>query len=166
LVVERSLPVVTFLEVGRIGRPHGLRGDVTAIITSDQPERTETGAVWVLDAGPATVDAIHAHGQRWIVTLSGVNTREAAEALSGQLIRAEALDDDDAIWVHELVGAEVTTPDGRTWGRVAAVMANPADDLLELEDGTLLPSRFIVDASALPERVVVDPPDGLLGAES
>jgi hypothetical protein len=46
-----------------------------------------------------------------------------------------------------------------------AVLANPADDLLELEDGTLVPVGFVTDASALPEQVVADPPEGLLGDE-
>jgi hypothetical protein len=63
------------------------------------------------------------------------------------------------------VGAELATPDGRTWGRIVAVLAIPADDLLELEDGTLVPVGFVTDASALPEQVVADPPEGLLGDE-
>jgi hypothetical protein len=43
-----------------------------------------------------------------------------------------------------------------------SVVDNPADDLLELDDGTLVPVRFVTDQSDLPERVVVDPPVGLL----
>lgn len=132
-------------------------------ITSDRPERTEPGAVWILDAGPVTVESIKPYQQRWLARLVGVTSREAAEALGGQTVRAEPIDDPEALWVHELVGAVVATPDGRTWGRVEAVLANPADDLLELEDGTLVPVGFVVDASELPERVVVDPPPGLLG---
>jgi len=150
------------LEVGRIGKAHGLKGEVTAVISSDRDERTRPGAVWHLDGGPVTVEAIRPHGGRWIVVLDGVRTREAAEALCGQLIHAEPIDDPDAIWVHDLVGAEVATPDGATWGRVIAVLANPADDLLELADGTLIPCGFITDGEGLPERVVVDPPLGLL----
>ena len=153
---------MTLLEIGRIGKAHGLKGEVTAVISSDRPERTEPGAVWHLDAGPVTVRAIRSHGGRWIAVLDGVTTREGAEALRGQLIHAEAIDDPDALWVHELVGAVVATPDGATWGTVAAVLANPADDLLELADGTLIPCGFVVDDSGLPERVVIDPPDGLL----
>lgn len=158
-------PDSPYLEIGRIGKAHGLRGEVTAVITSDRPERTETGASWYLDAGPVTVEAIKPFQQRWIVRISGVSTREAAESLTGQVIRAEPIDDPAALWVHELVGADTLTPDGTGWGRVVAVLANPADDLLELEDGTLIPSRFVVDASGLPARVVVDPPDGLLGSD-
>lgn len=153
------------LEIGRIGKAHGLRGEVSALITSDRPERTEAGTTWHLDAGPVTVTAIRPHQQRWIAVLAGVGTREEAEALRGQVIYADAVDDDDALWVHELVGATVATPDGRTWGEVVSVLANPADDLLELDDGTLIPVGFVTDDTQLPGRVVVDPPDGLLGGD-
>lgn len=153
------------LEIGRIGKAHGLRGEVTAVITSDRSERTEAGAEWVLDDGPYAVVAIRPHQHRWIAQLEGVSTREEAEALRGQIISAEGIDDPEALWVHQLVGAEVTTPDGRSWGSVVSVLDNPADDLLELDDGTLIPVGFVTDHSDLPESLVVDPPDGLLGAE-
>ncbi len=156
---------MTNLEIGRIGKAHGLKGEVTAVITSDRPERTAPGAVWVIDAGPVTVEAIRPFQQRWIAVLAGVRSREAAEALSGQVIHAEPIDDPDALWVHDLVGADVRTPDGQSWGEVIAVLSNPADDLLELADGTLVPVGFVTEDSGLPEFVVVDPPEGLLGAE-
>ena len=47
---------MTSLEIGRIGKAHGLRGEVTAVITSDRPERTAPGAVWFLDETGAVVD--------------------------------------------------------------------------------------------------------------
>lgn len=154
---------MALLEIGRIGKPHGLRGDVVATITSDRPERLAPGAVWFLDDGPVTVVSSRPQQQRWVVRLEGIESREAADALVGQVISAEPIDDPDAIWVHDLIGAEVTTPDGRTWGAVATVLANPADDLLELEDGTLIPAGFITDRSRLPTEVTVEVPDGLLG---
>lgn len=156
---------MTLLQLGRIGKAHGLRGEVTAVITSDRPERTAPGAVWHLDAGPVVVEAIRPFQQRWIAVLAGVSTREAAEALSGQVVYGEPIDDPDALWVHDLVGAEVRTPDGRAWGTVATVLSNPADDLLELADGTLVPVGFVTDGSGLPAYLVVDPPEGLLGAD-
>ncbi|MCB0976614.1 MAG: 16S rRNA processing protein RimM [Acidimicrobiales bacterium] len=156
---------MNLLEIGRIGKAHGLRGDVLVSITSDRPERTAPGAVWFLDAGPVTVESIQPYQQRWLVRLTGVTSREAAESIGGQTVRAEPIDDPDALWVHELVGATVVTPDGRTWGTVVSVLANPADDLLELADGTLVPVGFVVDSSGLPDLVVVDPPPGLLGEE-
>lgn len=153
---------MTLLEIGRVGKAHGLRGEVTAAITSDRPERTEIGARWVIDGTEHTVAAVRTHGGRWIVALEGVGTREQAEALRGLPILAESIEDPDALWVHELVGAQVETPDGRAWGAVVSVLANPADDLLELADGTLIPCAFVVDDTDLPDRVVVDPPEGLL----
>ncbi|MFN8018550.1 MAG: ribosome maturation factor RimM [Acidimicrobiales bacterium] len=150
------------LEIGRLGKAHGLKGEITAVITSDRPERTAPGAVWFAGPDRFVVEAIRPFQQRWIVSLEGVRGREAAEALTGRVLTAEPIDDPDALWVHELVGAEVRTPDGRSWGEVVAVLANPANDLLELDDGTLVPEVFVADASGLPEVVVVDPPAGLL----
>lgn len=152
------------LEIGRVGRPHGLRGEIVATITSDRPERTAVGAMWFLDDEPVRITSIRPHKNRWIVHFDGFTDRTDAEAVSGRLIRAEAIDDEDALWVHELIGAEVRTPDGRTWGRVTSVLANPADDLLELDDGTLVPVGFVIDETGLPDHIVVDVPDGLLGA--
>ena len=153
------------LEIGRIGKAHGLRGEVQALITSDRPERTAPGAIWFLDDGPVTVHSIRPHQGRWVTVIEGVSSREAAEALRGQVIYGEPIEDDDAMWVHDLVGSQVVTPDGAEWGEIVALLVNPADDLLELADGTLIPVQFVTDDSGLPERLVVDPPEGLLGAE-
>ncbi len=135
-------------------------------LTTDRTERTEPGATWFLDAGAVRVETSRPHQHRWVVRLSTVASREEAEAVAGQVVRAEPIDDPDALWVHELVGAEVRTGDGRGWGRVVAVLANPADDLLELEDGTLVPVGFVVDGSELPAALTVEVPEGLLGADA
>lgn len=156
---------MTLLELGRIGKAHGLKGEVTATLSTDRPERAAPGAIWHLDDGPVTVRAIKAFQQRWIVQLDGVVTREGADALRGQIVRGEPIEDPGALWVHDLVGAEVRTADGRSWGDVVSVLANPADDLLELDDGTLIPVGFVTDTSAMPEVVEVTVPDGLLGTD-
>ena len=74
--------------------------------------------------------------------------------------------DPDALWVHELVGRHgSSTPPGVDRGRVVAVVANPASDLLELESGALVPLRFVVggvETTPAGRRVRVDPPEGLL----
>ena len=76
------------------------------------------------------------------------------------VLYAEPLTDPEALWVHELIGAEVVAADGSSYGRVAAVEANPASDLLVLDGGGLVPLRFVV--ASTPGRVVVDVPAGLL----
>lgn len=99
-------------------------------------------------------------GSRWLVELSGVHDRPGAEALRGVVLLAPALVDDEALWVHQLVGSAVVDGQGTSLGTVVAVVANPASDLLELADGALVPLRFVTRHS--PGRVEVDVPAGLL----
>jgi 16S rRNA processing protein RimM len=99
------------------------------------------------------------HQHRWIVAFAGVADRSAAETLRGATLLAEPIDDPDALWVHELIGSDVIDTGGTRRGRVIAVVANPASDLLELDSGALVPARFI--SSRTPGQIVIDPPDGL-----
>jgi 16S rRNA processing protein RimM len=154
------------LEIGRIGKPHALAGQVLVRLTTNVEDRLTPGTV-VTTEGRAprqlTVVAARPHQQRWIVTFEGVDTREAAEALTGVAILAEPLGRDvepDALWVHELIGSEVVDTDGTVHGTVRAVLDNPASDILELEDGRLVPLTFVVGDE--PGRLVVDAPPGIL----
>jgi 16S rRNA processing protein RimM len=161
------------LEVGRIVKAHGIRGEVIVEAVSNRPERFASGAE--LYAGERTFSVRRAspHGgpdpagrmtrDRWIVSFEGVDDRNVAERLRGTVLCGDPLDhDDDAdeLWVHELVGSELFDPAGQALGRVAAVEANPASDLLVLESGHLVPMVFVVEVGG--GRVVVDPPAGLL----
>ncbi|MFO1536556.1 MAG: ribosome maturation factor RimM [Actinomycetota bacterium] len=152
-----------YLEIGRLGRPHGLRGEVMVTLTSDRAERRVAGTEWWIAGRPVVVEAVHAHQGRYRVKLTGVDDRDAAATLTGVTVYAAPLaasDDDDVVWVHEVVGAEVVDRAGRVLGRVEAVQANPAHDLLVLDGGGLVPMVFVVAQDA--GRVVVDPPEGLL----
>lgn len=150
------------LEVGRVGRPHGIRGEVVVELFTHRAERLAPGSVLVTDSGPLEVLGSSGHGRpgRWIVAFAGVEDRSGAERLRGRVLRAEPLEEAGTLWVHQLVGAQVVDRAERPLGRVAAVQANPASDLLVLEDGALVPLCFLVDHG--PGRVVVDPPAGLL----
>jgi 16S rRNA processing protein RimM len=148
------------LEVGRVGRAHGIRGEVAVTLTTDRLERVAPGAV--LWAGPRRLEvrSSRPHQGRHLVAFEGVADRTTAEALHGAVLAAEPLDDPGTLWVHELVGAEVVAPDGTRLGAVTAVEANPASDLLVLDGGGLVPLTFLVRAEA--GRLVVDLPAGLL----
>lgn len=93
----------------------------------------------------------------------GVTTREEAEELAGETLYAEpiARTDDDELWVHELIGAEVVDMDGVARGRVEAVQENPASDLLVLDSGALVPLRFVHGWEERGARLRVDAPAGL-----
>jgi 16S rRNA processing protein RimM len=148
------------LEVGRIGRAHGIRGEVAVTLTTDRLERVAPGSVLWAGERRLEVTSSRPHQGRHLVAFQGVADRTAAEALQGAVLAAEPLDDPGTLWVHELVGSEVVAADGARLGTVAAVEANPASDLLVLDGGGLVPLTFLVRAEA--GRLVVDPPAGLL----
>lgn len=148
------------LEVGRIVRPHGLKGEVVVDMVSDRPERVAPGSVLQSAAGALEVAASRPHQGRWVVTFVGVIGRDAAEGLRDQVLRAAPIDDPDVLWIHDLVGAEVIDAGGAPLGRVVAVEANPASDLLVLDAGPLIPLRFVTASEA--GRLTVELPEGLL----
>ena len=149
------------LEVGRIVKSHGLRGQVIVDLWSDRTERLDVGSVLDTTRGPLTVVSAHRHQERWLVSFSGVSTREAADALRGVVLSAEPLEDDDAIWIHELFDAEVFDQQGIRLGQVTDVEDNPASDLLVLDNGHLIPLTFVVEITPN-ERIDVEIPEGLL----
>jgi 16S rRNA processing protein RimM len=152
------------LEVGRIVKPHGIRGEVVVELVTNRTERVAPGAVLATDTGPLEVERsrrFEATGAgRWIVAFRGVADRPGAEALRGVVLLAEPIDDPEGLWVHQLVGAEVVDAGGSTVGRVTAVEANPASDLLVLDSGALIPLRFVLAHQH--GRLEVDLPPGLL----
>ena len=163
-MVERpDPPGPVLLEVGRIERPHGLDGEVVVSLVTQRTGRLHPGSVLHTDRGPLTVGSSRPHTKRFLVRFDRITDRTDAEAWRGVVLSAEPINDsdDDTLWVHELVGARVVDQHGVDHGLVAAVLNNPASDLLELEDGQLIPLTFLV--GHLPgQRIDVDVPVGLL----
>jgi 16S rRNA processing protein RimM len=131
--------------------------------TSDRDERRAAGAVLYVDDRELVVESVRPHQGRFLVRFAGVTDRDEATRLRGAFLTADPVaGDPDELWVHELIGATVVDrAAGTPHGRIVALEANPAHDLLVLDDGTLVPIVFVVEHS--PGRVVVDAPDGLLG---
>lgn len=153
------------LEIGRVARPQGLRGEVVVDAVTNRRERFDAGAVH--HAGERELVVVRARTQkgRWIVAYDGVADRDAAEELRGAVLTAEPIDvlDEGEMWVHELVGSEVVDAGGTPRGRVTAVEVNPAHDILVLDTGGLVPVVFVREFDG--ERVVVDAPEGLFDEE-
>ncbi len=150
----------TTLDVGRVIKAHGLRGDVLVDLWSDRAERLAIGAELSSDRGTLVVAAAAAHQARFIVHFAGVDSREAAERLRGVVLSAPRIEDPDVVWIDELFGAEVVDAHGVRRGVVVGVEANPASDLLVLDSGALVPLTFVVDVEAN-TRVEIDAPEGL-----
>ena len=153
------------LEVGRIVRAHGLRGEVVVELVTNRLERIAPGASLVTAGGRSLLVLVSRRSpatggrQRWLVSFDGVAGREGAEALRGAVLTAPPIADPEALWVHELVGSTVRDLSGSPLGTVVAVEANPASDLLVLDRGALVPLHFVVGHR--PGEVTVDPPAGL-----
>jgi 16S rRNA processing protein RimM len=149
------------LEVGRVDKPHGLRGEVVVTLTTTETSRVSVGSRLFAGERVLTVEGSKPLQHRWIVAFEGMFSREDAEALAGAVLSAEPIDDDpEALWVHEVVGLGVVEADGTDRGRVEAVQENPASDLLVLDSGALVPMRFVTGSDDA-GRLVVDVPDGL-----
>lgn len=151
---------MTLLEVGRVAKAHGLRGEVIVSLGTDRTERLHPGTVLSSDAGDLTVVSSQPHQHRFIVQFEGVHSREAAEALHGVVLRAEPIDDPGALFVHELIGMRVIDVDGVEVGVVESIEQNPASNLLVLESGGLIPLRFLVERRD--DSLIVQIPEGLL----
>jgi 16S rRNA processing protein RimM len=165
------------LVVARVGRAHGVKGELAVEVRTDEPEtRLAPGSVLVTDPperGPLTVRSSRDHSGRLLVRFEGVDDRTAAEALRGTLLQvdvdpAAVPDEDDAWYDHQLVGLAVVDTGGTAVGEVAAVLHLPGQDVLVVArpDGTeaLVPfvSEIVPAVETGAGRVVVDPPPGLL----
>ena len=150
------------LEVGRIGRAHGLHGEVTVVPITNRTERFAAGAVLFAGDRELRIASVRPHQDRWLVRFDGIADRDGAESLRNKVLTAEALGDlpEGEHWVHELIGSVVRDRAGAEIGRVSAVEANPAHDLLVLDTGALVPIVFVVSHDD--DVVVIDPPEGLL----
>src|SRR5687768_8374510 len=113
------------LEVGRIVKAHGIRGEVIVDAVSNRPGRFAAGAVFVGQREDPSgtgrslvVLRAHPHGRRWIVAFEGIETRNQAEALRDVVLTGESQESaGDELWIHELVGSEVCDTSGVLLGQ-------------------------------------------------
>ena len=164
--------------VARIGKPHGLRGEVTVQLHTDDPEsRFAVGTVLATQATPGsgvpralTIRSTRVHQGTWLLGFEDIPDRTGAESLRGTRLvaPAQASDEGDGWYEDELVGLTVVDHSGTRLGEVTGLEISPAQDLLvvRLDTGTEAYLPFV--EAIVPEvdveggRVVVDPPDGLL----
>lgn len=158
--------------VARLGKPHGIRGEFTVEVRTDDPdERFLVGSEFATepDIGTLTLTRARWHRDRLLLTFAEITDRTRAEEVRNTLISVEAEDDDDdsAWYVADLIGLDVVE-DGAVVGTVADVINNPAQDLLEitLSAGAEALVPFVeeivphVDIDA--GTITITPPAGLL----
>ena len=173
--------------VGRIGRAHGLRGEVSVIAWTDTPEeRFLVGVELTVGSGqgvvlpgaaPLTIETARVHSGRWLLGFAGVGDRNAAEALQGRTlllpaIARPAITDPDEFYDSDLTGLLAQTPGGLELGRVSDIVHGPAGDYLvvavpvpgaEATREQLVPfvSKIVPLVDVAAGTITIDPPEGL-----
>jgi len=165
------------LVVGRIGKAHGVKGEVTVEVRTDDPDlRFAVGAELLTEPavrGPLTVSRSRVQGGRLVLSFEGVPDRNAAEALRNTMLVAEIdpdelPDDPDEYYDHQLEGLTVRTVDGAELGVVEQMIHGPAQDLFAIRrphgGELLLPfiAEFVPEVDLERGLVIADPPEGLL----
>jgi len=163
--------------VGRIGKPHGIHGDVYVQPLTDVPEIRFSGGT-VLNAGPPVsgllrIETTKEHSGRLIAHFEGIDTRNDAEALRNALLETdvdptELPGEDEEFFDRQLQGLVATDLSGTPIGRVTDVVHLPAQDLLAVELTTgeerLVPfvSAIVPTVDLEAGKLVIDAPPGLL----
>jgi len=163
------------LVIGRIGRAHGVRGDLFVEPMTDEPDhRFADGTVLMTsDNTTLTVSTSKWHSGRFVVHFAGVDDRNAAEALRGQTLTievdpAELPEDPDEFYDHQLVGLKVALKDGSLIGVIGEVIHLPSQDLLSVkregDTEVLIPlvMEFVPEIDLDSKTVTITPPPGLL----
>ncbi len=168
--------------IGRIGKPHGIRGEVTIDLRSDEPERRfATGAVVRAEPPRGSASPLRAltvarsrwHQQTLLVTFEELGDRNAAEAARGIVLHAtistaDSPEDPDEYYDHQLVGLAAHDLDGTLLGEVSSLVHGGAQDLLGIRtpDGrdTLVPfvSALVPEVDLAGGRVVIADRPGLV----
>ncbi|MFD9222112.1 ribosome maturation factor RimM [Streptomyces sp. NPDC060064] len=165
------------LVVARIGRAHGIKGEVTVEVRTDEPElRLGPGAVLATDpasVGPLTIETGRVHSGRLLLRFEGVRDRNAAEALRNTLLIAEVdpeelPEDPEEFYDHQLMDLDVVLVDGTEIGRITEISHLPSQDLFIVErpDGSELMIPFVepivTEIDLEKQRAVISPPPGLI----
>ncbi|MEW1887635.1 MULTISPECIES: ribosome maturation factor RimM [unclassified Streptomyces] len=165
------------LVVARIGRAHGIKGEVTVEVRTDEPElRLAPGAVLATDpatTGPLTIETGRVHSGRLLLRFEGVKDRTAAEALRNTLLiadvdPAELPEDPEEFYDHQLMDLDVVLADGTEIGRITEITHLPSQDLFIVErpDGSevMIPfvEEIVTEIDLEEQRAVITPPPGLI----
>ncbi len=170
------------LVVGRVGRPHGIRGEVTVQVRTDDPDlRFAAGSVLATEPaaqGPLTISASRWHSGRLLVTFAGYADRSRAEELRGTMLVIDSAEvgpaaDPEEFHDYQLIGLGVQTVAGEPVGVVTDVLhqgqdllvIRPRDDPPAAEQGEVLVpfvAAIVPEVDVAAGRLVIDPPPGLL----
>jgi 16S rRNA processing protein RimM len=163
------------LVIGRIGRAHGVRGDLFVEPMTDEPDHRYADGTVLMTSNDTTLTVATSkwHSGRFVVHFAGFDDRNSAETLRGLTLSIEvdpsqSPQDPDEYYDHQLVGLNVVLADGTHVGTIGEVIHLPSQDLLTVlrvgEAEALIPfvTEFVPDINLATKTVVITPPPGLL----
>ena len=176
LQARRKSLELEFVIIGRVTKPHGLRGEICIFPITDDPERFGLlKSVFVGDGEnrrvSANVERAKVRSHDVIVKLEGVDSRDQAEELRGSFFEIRREDclplEEGAHYIFELIGMEVKTLDGQSIGRIKDVIDYPANDVYVVKSDrreVLIPviQDVVKSVDVTQGVVIIDPIEGLL----
>jgi 16S rRNA processing protein RimM len=165
--------------VGRLRKPHGLKGDLTLFPITDAPDTVFAAgrSVWLVGldgevvAGPVTIERSRSYHREWLIKFAGADRREAIDPWRGLFLAVPADElappEGDEVYLHELDGFAVRLPDETPLGLVTATYELPSGVMIEVQGPKrefLLPYKkeFVREVDRAGRRLVVTPPEGLI----
>lgn len=169
------------LLIGRVWRPHGVRGELKVIPETDDPERFGALERVFLGTSPEAAREYRVQSVRFqpskrgvtvVLKIEGIATFEDAEAVRHQDVYAEEEDlpplGEDEIFLHDLIGLDVVTDAGEPVGTVADVLVMPAHNVYVVSreggDEAMIPAvpEFVLGIDLEAGKLVVRPIEGML----
>ncbi len=160
------------LVVGRIGRAHGVLGEATIEVrTDDADQRFSIGNKLTLDSGKQLeIKSSRWHNQVLLLSFIGINDRNQVEELRDQLVSADVDINQLApgeYHYQQLIGCEVFLENSDLVGKVIEIIKLPGQDLLSIERNgkeVLVPmvAAIIISIDVEKKKIVINPPEGLL----
>jgi 16S rRNA processing protein RimM len=177
--LEAHVSEPRFLALGKVLRPHGVRGELFLQLTTDYPDRVAAlGVVYLAadidgaDAVACPVDGARRHRGGLILRLKTVTDRDEADAYRNRWVLVPIEDavplEDGEFYLFQIVGLTVVTAEGETLGTVRDVIETGANDVYVVQGGPrgelLIPAapHVVLDIDLAAKCITVDLPDGLL----
>ena len=157
------------LAIGRVARAHGIRGRVLiAPYNAGSEGLCRARRIW-LGEREFEVDRAQRVTQGYLVALRGVGDRDQADALRGEEVRVDRAElpalEAGEMYAIDLIGYQVSDPQGTVRGVVEDLEEAGPQDLLRLNGGTLVPLSLVTEVQPQARRIVVDAPEGLFDLE-
>jgi len=163
------------INVGRINKPHGIKGEIELSVLTDYPKRFKHGARFSLSPPLDDLDAVYVESVKskknvLILKFKEINDRDGADRLRGHDLVIEEADlmslPSDSYWQYDLIGLKVSTIDGRELGVIKEILSGKGHDVFVVENSKqyLIPAikEVIKDINIKEGQMVIAPTPGML----